>query len=62
MSNHQTPTPGHHIGPLPTAPEILASMQAMHAAGYRTTLASTWDELQSAGIEPDHLTDLEMLA
>lgn len=62
MPNHQTPTPGQHIGPLPTAPEILASMRAMHAQGYLTTLVSTWEELQSAGIEPDDLTDLGRLA
>jgi len=61
MTNHKL-TPGHHIGPLPQAPEILASMHAMHMQGYRTTLTSTWDELQSAGIEPDDLTRLEKLA
>lgn len=62
MTNTHTPTPGQHIGPLPTDEQTLASMQAMHAQGYRTTLASTWDELQSAGIEPDHIKNLEGLA
>lgn len=53
---------GQHIGPLPTAPEILASMQAMHARGHHTILAGTWEELQATGIEPDDLTELEALA
>lgn len=62
MSDKLTPTPGQHIGPLPTAPEILASMHTMHLQGYRTMLASTWQELQANGIEPDDLADLEALA
>lgn len=62
MSNHHKLTPGHHIGPLPTDEQILASMQAMHAQGYRTTLSSTWQELQAPGIEPDQLKKLEALA
>jgi len=62
MTNTHTPTPGQHIGPLPTAPEILTSMHTMHAQGYRTTLVSTWQELQASGIEPDQLKNLEGLA
>ena len=61
MTNHKL-TPGNHIGPLPSDEQTLASMQAMHAQGYRTTLASTWHELQAAGIEPDQLKNLEGLA
>lgn len=64
MTHKLTPAQhlGKHIGPLPTAPEILASMQAMHALGHPTTLASTWQELQANGIEPDQLKNLEALA
>lgn len=62
MTNDKTLTPGHHIGPLPTDEQTLASMQVMHAQGYRTTLVSTWQELQAVGIEPDQLKTLEALA
>lgn len=62
MTQKLTPTLGQHIGPLPTDEQILASMQAMHAQGYRTTLASTWQELQANDVEPDQLKDLEGLA
>lgn len=54
----QTPTPGSHLGPLPADEQILASMQAMQARGYTTTLASTWWAMELAGIEPDEFVDL----
>lgn len=60
MTNHQTP--GQHIGPRPTDEQILASMACMHAQGYRTTLASIWQELQANGIELNQLKNLEGLA
>lgn len=62
MTSHHTSTPGHHIGPLPTDEQTLASMQAAHARGYHTILASTWHELQAAGVEPDDLDELMELA
>lgn len=61
MTNH-APTPGHHVGPLPTDEHTLASIQAMHARGHHTILAGTWEALQATGIEPDDLTELEALA
>lgn len=56
------PTPGHHIGRLPSDPETMAGIQAMHARGHHTILAGTWEALQATGIEPDDLTELEALA
>lgn len=62
MISHHTSIPGHHIGPLPTDEQTLTSIRTMHARGYNTILACTWQELQSAGIEPDDLTDIGSLA
>lgn len=62
MTNTHTPTPGHHIGPLPTDEQAQASLQAVHVLGYSTTLGSSWQKLQSAGNEPDVLNELMELA
>lgn len=60
--SRQKITLGHHFGPLPSDPEMLASINAANAAGMHTCLQSHFELAELIGVGVAELDDLARAA